>query len=252
MNGHIFYSTGHTDALKYAKEALLLRGCEFTEKPGPSVTHLLLGVPSFDPDGSLKGGGSLADILQQLPRDVTILGGNLNHPSLSDRNTVDLLSDPIYLAANADITAYCALRIAMAELPVTLRDCHVLVVGWGRIGKCLSALLKQLGAIVTVAARKESDRAILQALGYETEDISTLGYSLVRYRIIFNTAPVMVLPLDSLQHCHNDCLKIDLASAPGIEGPDVIWARGLPGKYAPESSGTLIARTILRLCRGTS
>ena len=33
-------------------------------------------------------------------------------------------------------------------------------------------------------------------------------------------------------------------------GDDVLWARGLPGKDAPESSGKLIARTILRLCGG--
>ena len=42
-------------------------------------------------------------------------------------------------------------------------------------------------------------------------------------------------------------IKIDLASCPGMDAPDVIWARGLPGKDAPETSGELIARTILRL-----
>ena len=46
-----------------------------------------------------------------------------------------------------------------------LADCKVLVIGWGRIGKCLAALLKGLEADVTVVARKETDRAILHALG---------------------------------------------------------------------------------------
>jgi hypothetical protein len=45
-------------------------------------------------------------------------------------------------------------------------------------------------------------------------------------------------------------VKIELASSPGLEGDDVIEALGLPGKYAPETSGKLIARTILRLCAG--
>ena len=40
---------------------------------------------------------------------------------------------------------------------------------------------------------------------------------------------------------------IDLASKLGIEAEDVIWARGLPGKDAPETSGDLIARTVIRL-----
>jgi hypothetical protein len=47
--------------------------------------------------------------------------------------------------------------------------------------------------------------------------------------------------------CKEDCLKIDLASHRGIEGEDVIWARGLPGKDAPESSGKLIVKTAIRL-----
>ena len=47
--------------------------------------------------------------------------------------------------------------------------------------------------------------------------------------------------------CFGNALKIDLASKPGIGGSDVIWARGLPGKDAPESSGELIAKTIIRL-----
>jgi hypothetical protein len=49
-----------------------------------------------------------------------------------------------------------------------------------------------------------------------------------------------------LSECPGKALKIDLASQPGIGGNDVIWARGLPGKNAPESSGKLIAQTVLR------
>lgn len=247
MNGHIFYSAGHTDALDYAAAQLRHKGCVLTDQPDNTVTHLLLGVPSFEADGTLKGGGVLRDTLAKLRKDVTVLGGNLQHPDLAEYKTADLLQDPLYLAENADITAHCAIKLAMAKLPVTLRGCHVLVVGWGRIGKCLAKLLKQLGAIVTVAARKETDRAMLLALGYDAEDISSLGYGLLRYRVIFNTVPIMVLPQDALQYCRPECLKIDLASAPGMEGTDIIWARGLPNKYAPESSGALIARTILRL-----
>ena len=42
----------------------------------------------------------------------------------------------------------------------------------------------------------------------------------------------------------------DLASVKGIAGDNVIWARGLPGKDAPEESGTLIAKTVLRYALG--
>lgn len=247
MNGPIFYSAGHTDALKYAVTELRRKGCSVMEQPDPAVTHLILGVPSFEADGSLKGGGTLENVLATLPSDITVLGGNLSSALLTEYKTIDLLQDPLYLAENANITAHCAVGLALRKLPVTLRGCHILVVGWGRIGKCLAALLKSMGAIVTVAARKESDRAMLIALGYDAADTAQLGYGLLRYRVIFNTVPLMVLPGEATQYCAQDCLKIDLASAPGIEGDNVIWARGLPNKDAPESSGELIARSILRL-----
>lgn len=245
MKAHTFYTAGHSDALEYAIETMQRKGCVFAEKPNSSVTDLLLPVPTFAPDGTLKGGGELGEVLEQLPKNITVYGGNLK--DLPEGYTaVDLLRDPFYLAENADITAHCAVKLAMAKLPVTLKNCPVLVVGWGRIGKCLARLLWNLGAIVTVAARKDSDRAMLAALGYDTENTAfSGGYSLIRYRVIFNTVPVTVLPKELTQYCHRDCLKIDLASSPGIEGDDVLWARGLPGKDAPESSGALIARTIL-------
>ncbi|MBQ9843577.1 MAG: NAD(P)-binding domain-containing protein [Oscillospiraceae bacterium] len=160
---------------------------------------------------------------------------------------MDLLRDPTYLARNAAITAYCALRLAMMELPVMLRGCRVLIIGWGRIAKCLAALLWALEADVTVAARREADRAMACALGYRAEAITNLDDTLNDYRLIFNTVPAPVLSENQVELCRQGCLRIDLASAEGIGGSHKIWARGLPGKDAPESSGILIAKTIIRL-----
>lgn len=241
-----FFSAGRTDALEHCIRFLRHRGCSVSAVPNAQVTHLLLPVPSFEADGSLKGGGELQGVLDQLPKDITVFGGNLNTPVLDGYKTADLLADPVYLAENANITAHCALKLAMKLLPITLRGCPVLIIGWGRIGKCLAALLRQIGAHVAVYARKEADRAMLLALGYETADIAPPAYDLMRYRVIFNTAPVMLLPEELLKNCSPDCLKIDLASLPGMAGEDVIIARGLPNKDAPESSGILIGQTVLR------
>ena len=85
------------------------------------------------------------------------------------------------------------------------------------------------------------------ALGYHAEDSQLLGHNLNGYRLIFNTAPDAVLSEEQVAHCRDNCLKIDLASRLGIAGTHVIWARGLPGKDAPESSGKLIAKSAIRL-----
>ena len=247
MSRFIFYPANDSAVLRAAGEALKARGYGVVDRPCDSVTHLLLPVPSFDTDGSIKGGGNWEALLDRLPTNVTILGGFLPPNKLQSYRYFDLLKDPIYLAENAAITAHCALGLAMEKLPTTLRGCPVLILGWGRIGKCLASLLWALEADVTVAARKEEDRAMAHALGYHVKQITKLDQDLNNYRLIYNTVPAPVLLQEQVAHCRSNCLKIDLASQLGIWGEDVLWARGLPGKDAPEASGKLIAKTAIRL-----
>jgi dipicolinate synthase subunit A len=232
-----FITCGQSDALSRAVTQLQQLSWQSVQS---QADILLLPVPSFNDSGSVKGGGDLPSALNALKEDAWIVGGNLQHPTLAGRKILDFLKDPVYVAKNAQITAHCAIRLAMEKLPCTLSGLPCLVIGWGRIGKCLSALLRQIGAHVTVTARKEADLAMLQALDYDAHLLS--GIALDKYRIIFNTVPAPVVSADL---CSDNALKIDLASTPGIQGTGVIHARGLPGLMAPESSGALIAQ---RLC----
>jgi dipicolinate synthase subunit A len=238
----VVFCAGSTPACRYALQSLSAAGIHIADNPTGEVTHLLLDVPSFNPEGLLRGGGCLEDVLKAFRKDLTVCGGNLKHPALSVYRTVDLLQDDDYLAQNARITAECALDVAMPYLTVTLRDCPVLILGWGRIGKCLARLLHSIGANVTIAARKQSDRAMIRALGMDAADFDP---DLSDFRLIFNTVPAPVLNREQMGHCQSDCVKIDLASRPGMEDDDIIYARGLPGIHVPESSGTLIAAALL-------
>ena len=228
------FPMGYSDALIWAVSFLQEWGIELVHTP-EQATHILLPVPSFDISGNIRGGGKIHD----LPKNAVIMGGILNRPELQGYSCIDLLTDELYVTENAMITAYCALKYALEQLTVTPQGCPMLVIGFGRIGKCLARLLVGLGANVTVAARKPSDLALIQALGMHTVSSEKLDGQ--GYRVIFNTVPAMVLPQGA------PGIKIDLASQPGIGGKDVIIARGLPGKDAPESSGLLIAETVLRL-----
>ena len=233
MKDYAIYCPVRNKALDYAIEQLPV-----SPAPTSNITHLLLPVPSFAGDGSIKGGGALDTVLSVLPKDVTVIGGNLQHPALTGYKTADLLQDAFYVSENADITARCALKLLCDCLPCTLKGCPVLLIGWGRIGKCLARLLKLNDASVTVYARKATDRAMLRALGYETQDaLNPTGF-----RAVINTAPAIVLP-----DCPDGIFKMELSSVMGIGGRDVLWARGLPATHAPESSGKLIADTICRL-----
>ena len=218
---------GTGKAVAWAAEHLRRRGIPLTEQPSAEVTHLLLDVPTKEiPRG----------LLAQLPGTVTIAGGNLpdtGHP------TLDLLKNETYLASNAAITARCALRVAAEHMERVLEGLQVLVIGRGRIGTCLAGLLAKLGCRVTIAARKKGDRAMAEALGFGSLDIPALAEA-QGFDLIFNTVPAPLPPLSG------PGLKIELASAPGLTGEDVIMARGLPGRYAPESAGALMADVLIK------
>lgn len=241
MTDRIFFSAGSSQSLIYAAGELTKLGLQVTDTPSPNVTHLLLDVPCR------ASAHQLDAIFASLRSDVKIFGGFLSHFPFENHRCINLLDDEEYLARNARITAHCAIKRAQSQLRVTWDDCPVLILGWGRIGKCLGQLLKALGADVVIAARSPSHRAMLKALGYEAECMNLPAYILGRFRVIFNTIPAPILSAEDLAHCRPTCIKIDLASVRALPGEDIMIARGLPGSDAPESSGRLIARTILRL-----
>lgn len=242
MRKTVFCTAGDTAALRQARNQLLQWGYEVTSIPNKQVTHLLLPVPSFEKSGVLKGNVVLDDMMKNLPEDVVILGGNL--PELP-RVCVDFLKDEYYLMENATITAHCTMDLMMQHSSTPLQDANVLIIGWGRIGKQLSSLLKAQGIAVTVAARNPYDLQALEQLGYNATAIK--DWHPEQYQIIINTVPT---PLLETSQTDPRALRIDLASIRGICGENVLWARGLPNQNAPDLSGILIAKTALRYALG--
>ena len=239
MDQILLYPAGTGESCRHASLLLKKAGIPLTDHPAPEITHLLLDIPGRHADEDLK------ELLRRLPGTITIIGGHLDKTYLADHPVVDFLKDPLYLAKNAAITAECALQAAAPHLKTTFADSPALILGWGRIGKCLAKLLSSMGCPVTVAARKAGDRAMLEALGYQAVDFSQIPQAMRNSRILFNTVPNLCIH-NRFPEPWKDGIAIDLASAPGLMAEGIIPARGLPGKYAPESSGKLIAQTILR------
>ena len=234
------WAKGCSEAHQYACEQLSTAGFSILQAPDKTIDGVLLDVPSFR-------GTDLADIAwEELPENAIVIGGNLAKHVPDRFRSIDLLRDPEFTAQNADITARCALRLAAGHLKQTYRRLPVLILGWGRIGKCLARLLRALDAEVWVYARKEADRAMLRALGYRALPLPPEEADLSRFRLIYNTAPAPMLSSEKTAAL-GSCVLMDLASSPGMDGPRVISARGLPGLLAPESSGALIADTLTRL-----
>ncbi|HEX3028657.1 MAG TPA: dipicolinate synthase subunit DpsA [Clostridia bacterium] len=165
---------------------------------------------------------------------------------------IDILEREEMAILNAIPTAEGAIQIAMEELPITLHDCNALVLGYGRIGKILSKMLKGIGANVFVEARKCADIAWIKGNGYHPVNLSELKNTLSKMDVVFNTIPYMILNIDLLNEINKECVVIDLASKPGgvdFEkakdlGIRVIWALSLPGKVAPVTAAKFIKETV--------
>ena len=229
-----------TEAIRYAARFLSDRNIAVTEKCAPDVTHVLLPVPSFS-----GGDEYLAHLLTGLPDDVILCGGNLKSPLIEGYPCVDFLQDPFYLADNAALTAECTVKVLKQQFQTELEGKDVLIIGWGRIGKCLCPMLKQEGSSVAVAARKASDLAMIHALGYECIPVSATAEQTKRFDMILNTVPALLFPQIETK---DTCITMELASKPGMTGRKIYDGRGLPSKIAPMKSGKLIAETFLRLC----
>lgn len=172
----------------------------------------------------------------------------------------DILLNEDYNILNAVATAEAALGIAIKNTSFNISDCNALVVGFGKIGKVLAKDLKGIGANVTVAARKSSDRAYSKNVNYMAISTDEIKGNAIKYKIIFNTVPKLLIDEDVIKNLSPDCLIIDLASIPGGVDFDAcdkykikaLHALGLPGKYSPQTSGEITAEIILNLKDGKS
>lgn len=236
------YIAGTTAALNHAGCYLQKAGMDITGSADWDTKHLLLDVPSFRPGQDFN----IDTILSSLPRNVIVWGGNLVHTALDGYRCIDLLKDEQYLLKNAYITAECTYELICHKLTKPWPDNNILVIGYGRIGKSLVQILNRTGCWITVVSRDPA--SVHGATGISLEVVRNC---LSEFDIIINTAPAAVLGRNDLSNCGH-CLKIDLASVKGIAGDDVIWARGLPGRCAPEQSGMLIAQTMLRIMKEES
>lgn len=185
-----------------------------------------------------------------------ITGGNIPFMiKCSNKTCVDLLERNDLAILNSVPTAEGALQIAMEELPYTIRGTSALVCGMGRVGSTLARLLKNVGADVTVVARKSKDFAICEAEGLEYTNYDNLPNILSSKRLIFNTVPALIFNAEILKFISSETILIDLASMPGgvafeeakSKNIRTIHALSLPGKVAPKSAAEIMQKVIFNI-----
>lgn len=166
---------------------------------------------------------------------------------------IDITSEESFAILNAIPTAEGAIQKAMEMTYITIHGSKTLVLGYGRIGKSLSRMLKGIGARVTVEARKDEDLAWIIENGYEAIHLKDLEAVLPSQDIIFNTIPHLILDREKLSKINRNTVIIDVSSYPGgidFDAASELGIKasldlGLPGIVAPKTAAEIICKVML-------
>lgn len=239
----------------------IIEKTEDFEKAG----NVILPLPVCDSEGFLKAPFSeekikVSEIVEHLPEDSVLMGGLIPKELVSAAKTKGInLFDYYYReefsVRNAALTAEAAAAKLLEMLSESISTVPVLILGHGRIGRLLSAILKALDAKVTVAARRFSELAWIRSEGMTPLEFRLLDEEIGKFKVVFNTVPAPVLTKEKLVLMDRNAIIIDLASEPcGTDfsaakelGITAEKALGLPGKFAPKTAGEIIKDTVLNI-----
>lgn len=258
---------GYKTAAFALEEANLPKETEQIKTPEEfaKAKNVILPLPCCDKEGFLKTAFSkekisVLDIAEKMPEGSVLMGGLLPKEikafaKAKGIDVNDYYHREEFAVRNAALTAEAAAAKLLEMLSESISTVPVLILGHGRIGRLLSAILKALDAKVTVAARRCSELAWIRSEGMEPLEFRLLDEEIGKFKVIFNTVPAPVLKKEQLMLADKNAIVIDLASEPGgtdFEAAAELGIRaekalGLPGKFAPKTAGEIVRDTVLNI-----
>lgn len=206
----------------------------------------------------------LDDMIDLIPERLLVAGGladdNIKRKfEKIDIRIIDYNTIEAFKVSNALLSAEGAIYYACERLKKSIYDSDILVMGYGRIGKFLTDMLRSQGARVTVLMRNIEDIKRCALKGISTINLTMKEEEILcriedhGFDLAFNTIPHHIFEGRVICEALKRSLIIDLASYPfGIDGKmaercglDYHLELGIPGRYAPVSAGKIIARTIV-------
>lgn len=195
-------------------------------------------------------------------KDSILITGGLNEESIQKLKVnnikfYDIMESESFVEKNANATAEGTIKIIMENTIKTIQDLNIMIIGYGRIGKKLTSLLKAFNSNIIVVTRREEVKEKLTKENITTELTKNIYDVVSRVDVIINTAPAIFLKDKVLENIKKETLIIDVASKPGgvdfIKaeklGLRVLWELGIPSKYSPDSAASFIKEEVDRIMK---
>ncbi len=236
-----------------------VRFCETASEAMTGADAVLMPIPGLRAGGKLYCGELLSprlvdDDFSVLPAQTPVLAGVISQPLREITASADLrliaTAELEEIAAPAAIaTAEGAMALAIEADQFYLYGRRALIIGYGHIGSALAPRLSGLGLSVVIVNRNSRRRDEAIAAGWNVAEWQQFDAEAANADLIFNTAPALLLDKKLLATLKPDCLIIDVSAAPGgcdfgaarQLGIKAIPAFGLPGRFAPQTMGKILA-----------
>lgn len=200
---------------------------------------------------------NIDEVVNSISPSQTVIGGIITkkiRTIFEDKQIkyFDFYADEGFITYNAFLTAQGTVYLLLENTSEYVVSKKILITGFGRVGKAVSHFMNVMGLDVYVAVRSETQKSEASSYGYRVIDISDIDSTVYLFDFIVNTVPSVIFSNNSIKLIKDDCVYIELASAPFGAEREVfkkhekkhIFAASLPGKLYPSASAKAIYKSI--------
>lgn len=208
------------------------------EFPSLSLEELSLQIPEYT---TVFFNGMPVSFKQQLTK---------KHCALQN-----LAASPAFGKQNAQLTAEGLLSELIRYTPFSIKNTVTLLLGYGKCGHTIGPMLSRLKSRVYVLEKNPEFQAEAEKHGLLVLSPAEKNTILPHCSLIINTIPQHVLTEQELKLLSGNCHIFDIASSPFGFSSNITTQYalpyfrlpGLPGKFSPQTAGTIIGKTIERM-----
>jgi dipicolinate synthase subunit A len=239
---------------------------DLDELPLGELDALILPVNGSGPDGEIdtifsnKKIKFTEEILQKTKQSCTVFSGITNPyltkcTSNANKKHIKLFERDDVAIYNAIPTVEGTIMMVIQHTDFTIHQSNIMVLGFGRVGFSVARTFANLGANVSVGARRSEHIARITEMGFKPFYLDQLENEVESIDVCINTIPAPIITSNVISKMPSHTLIIDLASKPGgtdfrfaeKRGIKALLAPGLPGIVAPKTAGKIIANVLTQL-----